>query len=61
MAHSLELRVTAEGVETREQLEFLREQGCDEAQGYFLAAPEPADAVARRIEAGTICTSPGGH
>ena len=39
MAHGLQLRVVAEGVETAEQLAFLRDQGCDEAQGYFFSAP----------------------
>jgi diguanylate cyclase (GGDEF)-like protein len=43
MAHSLKLRVLAEGVETEEQLEFLREEGCDEIQGYLISRPIPAD------------------
>ena len=42
LAHSLRKRVTAEGVETHEQLEFLRARGCDAAQGYLLARPAPA-------------------
>jgi len=41
MAHSLRLRVTAEGVETLEQLEFLRDMQCDEIQGYFISRPVP--------------------
>jgi diguanylate cyclase (GGDEF)-like protein/PAS domain S-box-containing protein len=39
MAHSLDLNVVAEGVETEEQMEFLREHGCDEIQGYWLSVP----------------------
>ena len=39
MAHSLDLRVVAEGVETEAQWEALRELGCDEAQGYLLSRP----------------------
>lgn len=39
MARSLDLKVVAEGVETREQLDVLRNLGCDEAQGYFISRP----------------------
>jgi EAL domain-containing protein (putative c-di-GMP-specific phosphodiesterase class I) len=42
MAHAVGKKVVAEGVETIEQLEFLRERGCDVAQGYYLARPLPA-------------------
>jgi EAL domain-containing protein (putative c-di-GMP-specific phosphodiesterase class I) len=41
MAHSLDLTVVAEGVETVEQLEFLRRAGCDIMQGYYFAKPMP--------------------
>jgi EAL domain-containing protein (putative c-di-GMP-specific phosphodiesterase class I) len=42
MARSLKLRVIAEGVETLEELEFLKAQSCDEAQGYYFARPMSA-------------------
>ena len=45
MAQALGMRTTAEGVETAEQMAFLRQQGCDEAQGYFLSRPMPADQI----------------
>ncbi len=41
MAHSLGLNVVAEGVELAEQVEYLREQDCDEIQGHWLARPMP--------------------
>ena len=43
MAHSLGLDVIAEGVETQEQLDYLREQRCDEVQGHFVSAPIDGD------------------
>jgi diguanylate cyclase (GGDEF)-like protein/PAS domain S-box-containing protein len=46
MGHSLNRRVTAEGVETAEQLAILREYGCDEFQGYLVCPPLPADKIA---------------
>ena len=51
MAHTLGLKVTAEGVETLTQLETLQGFGCDEYQGYFFSKPVPAEAfieIARR-------------
>jgi diguanylate cyclase (GGDEF)-like protein/PAS domain S-box-containing protein len=42
MAHSLQLEVIAVGVETEEQLEFLRERGCDTMQGYLFSPPLPS-------------------
>ena len=45
MAQALGMQTTAEGVETAAQLEFLREQGCDEAQGYLFSRPLPAPQI----------------
>ena len=46
MARSLGLAVVAEGVETREQAEFLRRARCDDLQGYLFSAAVPAEKIA---------------
>ncbi|TNB49338.1 EAL domain-containing protein [Martelella lutilitoris] len=45
ISKSLGLRVLAEGVETEEQLEFLRREGCTRAQGYYFGKPKPRDEI----------------
>ena len=45
MAHALQLRVVAEGVETVEQLEFLRRQRCEDIQGFVFSKPVPAETI----------------
>jgi diguanylate cyclase (GGDEF)-like protein len=52
MARNLGLRVVAEGVENMDQLEFLRAQACDEAQGYFFSRPVDPDAFAELLRSG---------
>ncbi|MFM2058365.1 MAG: hypothetical protein RLY71_2750, partial [Pseudomonadota bacterium] len=49
LAHSLGLKVIAEGVETREQLDFLHRHGCDEIQGYYFARPLPTEQMTRAL------------
>ena len=46
MAHALGMTVVAEGVETAQQLEILQELACNEVQGFYVARPAPADAMA---------------
>lgn len=45
MAHDLELNVIAEGVETAEQLDFLKSEQCNQAQGYYFNRPLPAQDI----------------
>jgi EAL domain-containing protein (putative c-di-GMP-specific phosphodiesterase class I) len=51
-AHSLNLKVVAEGVEKRETLESLQWAGCDEVQGYLFAKPMPLPELERYIATG---------
>jgi EAL domain-containing protein (putative c-di-GMP-specific phosphodiesterase class I) len=50
MAHSLELKVIAEGVENEAQYQFLLAQGCDQYQGYFFSKPLPAEQMRALLE-----------
>lgn len=50
MAHALGLVVVAEGVESHQQLSFLRDMGCDEVQGYFVAPVLPAEQLPALLE-----------
>jgi len=58
MAHSLNLFVLAEGVETEEQLAMMEFQGCDEVQGYFFSKPLPVDALVTYLTREQVRTHP---
>jgi EAL domain-containing protein (putative c-di-GMP-specific phosphodiesterase class I) len=51
MAHNMKMKVLAEGVETEEQLSFLHQAHCDEAQGYLFSRPLPPEAFRELIAA----------
>jgi diguanylate cyclase (GGDEF)-like protein len=61
MAHGLKLKVVAEGVETSEQLKFLRNEGCDAVQGYLLCQPLPANEVGAVLERNRLKFEPKGR
>ena len=50
LAHRLDMKVIAEGVETREQADFLKENGCDFFQGYYFSRPVPQDQFEALLE-----------
>ena len=54
LGKSLAMKVLAEGVETAEHLGFLRQEGCDEAQGYFLGRPAPLGEIGHFVSATTM-------
>ncbi len=58
MAQSLDLKVVAEGVETPQELAFLRELGCDEIQGHIFSKPVAAESIAGHLREGTRLPAP---
>ena len=54
LAHNLGFRVVAEGVETAEQLAFMRKYGCDEVQGFYFCRPLPAEDIADILRQGRL-------
>ena len=54
LGHELGLTVVAEGVESREELEFVREHGCDQVQGFLFSPPLPAEQATALVARGTF-------
>ena len=54
MSKELGMRTIAEGVETKEQADFLRDAGCDIAQGYYYSKPVPTDEFERLLKEGVL-------
>ncbi|TAN49761.1 MAG: EAL domain-containing protein, partial [Rhodospirillales bacterium] len=59
LAHNLRLKVVAEGVETEEQIAFLRSHGCDEIQGYLVSRPVSAENFEQLFEQDLLFQPPG--
>ncbi|GAB3464150.1 EAL domain-containing protein [Massilia terrae] len=53
LGHSLRMKVVAEGVETREQIAFLRDYDCDQMQGYYFSPPVPRDSLRQMVSKDT--------
>ncbi len=58
LAHSLNKEVIAEGLETRQQLNFLASYGCTQAQGYLYSKPVPFAEFQRQLAEGIQATEP---
>jgi diguanylate cyclase (GGDEF)-like protein len=57
LAHGLQVKVTAEGVETQAQLDFLRDRGCDFIQGHFITPPVPEQEVLPWLQGNPVTLS----
>ena len=58
LARSLDMSVVAEGVEDAEQVELLRQYGCDEIQGFFFSRPLPAQEFIELVARGAFSERP---
>lgn len=58
MGRTLNLNVVAEGVETKEQADFLRQRACREVQGFFFSKPVPADRLSEMLHSGLFKVDP---
>jgi diguanylate cyclase (GGDEF)-like protein len=50
LAKSLQLKITAEGIETQQQLNYLQQRGCQEGQGFYFGIPAPADRITELLK-----------
>ncbi len=58
LAKKMHLRIIAEGVETQQQAEYLRLNGCDFLQGYYFCRPVQVDELVRMVKQGERTTTP---
>ncbi|NOY63514.1 MAG: EAL domain-containing protein [Gammaproteobacteria bacterium] len=56
MAHTMKLDVVAEGVESKDQLAFLRGEACDQIQGFYFSKPLPSNEVIKLLRVGWLCS-----
>ncbi len=59
LGNNLDICVIAEGIEREEQLQWLKEQGCDQAQGFLFSRPVPAERFQQMVRAGVLTVSDG--